>query len=148
MIIRFIDVAIAVKDLDAAIQTYSAILHTKPRMLSSKDYVYPGLKGARFYMSNAAISLIATDNPQSPIARFLEMRGEGINHLTLEVTSLEEDIARLAGSGVGFLTERPSEFPEGSVIFAHPRSLHGVQVAFVQPKPGVDLLSPPEQSTD
>ncbi len=117
MIKHFIDVGIAVRNLEAAAATYSEVL---------------GL----------TISLVASDDPRSPIARFLETRGEGINHLTLEITNLQ-DIAHLAKQGVEFLTDKPLDFPEGRVIFAHPRSLHGVQIAFVQPKPGVDLLQQP-----
>jgi len=137
---RFIDVGIAVKNLETAVATYSGVLGVTPRMLAHTDYAYPGLKGARFYLGNATISLVASDSPHSPIARFLSTRGEGINHLTLEVTNLEEDIAHLAKEGVQFLTETPLDFPEGRVIFAHPSALHGVQIALVQPKPGIDLL--------
>jgi methylmalonyl-CoA epimerase len=140
---RFIDVGIAVKNLKAAVATYAEVLGVTPRMLAHTDYAYPGLKGARFYLGNATISLVASDDHRSPIARFLDTRGEGINHLTLEVTDLEDDIADLAKEGVRFLTEKPLDFPEGRVIFAHPRSLHGVQIAFVQPKLGIDLLRQP-----
>jgi len=137
---RFIDVGIAVSNLEAAVLTYSAVLGVAPRMLAQADYAYPGLKGARFYLSNATISLVASDDPQSTIAKFIQARGEGINHLTLEVTDLEEDVPCLVHQGVESLTEKPLDFPEGKVIFAHPRSLHGVQIAFVQPEAGVDLL--------
>jgi methylmalonyl-CoA epimerase len=137
---RFIDVGIAVKDLEAAVATYSRVLGVKPRMLAGTDYAYPGLKGARFYVGNATISLIASDDPRSTIARFIEKKGEGVNHLTLEVSNLEEDIVLLADRGVDFLTNRPLDFPQGRVVFAHPGSLHGVQIAFVQPNTGVDLL--------
>ena len=140
MIKRFIDVGIAVKNLETGVATYSGVLGVTPRMLAHTDYAYPGLKGGRFYLGNATISLVASDDPRSPIAKFIETRGEGINHLTLEVTDLEDDIADLAKEVVKFLTETPLDFPEGRVIFAHPRSLHGVQIAFVQSKPGVDLL--------
>jgi methylmalonyl-CoA epimerase len=140
---RFIDVGIAVKNLEAAVATYSGVLGVVPRMLTHADYAYPGLKGARFYLGNATVSLVASEDPRSPIARFLQTRGEGVNHLTLEVTDLEEDIAHLTKQGVEFLTEKPLHFPEGRVIFAHPRSLHGVQIAFVQAEPRVDL---PEQA--
>jgi methylmalonyl-CoA epimerase len=136
LVTRFIDVGIAVTNLEAAVATYSRLLGITPRMLTHTDYAYPGLKGARFYLGNATISLVASDDPQSTIARFIETRGEGLNHLTLEVTS----IAELAKQGIEFLTEKPLDFPEGTVIFAHPRSVHGIQIAFVQPKPGVDLL--------
>ncbi len=140
MIKRFIDVGIAVKNLETAVATYSEVLGVTPRMLAHTDYAYPGLKGARFYLGNATISLVASDHHRSPIARFLDTRDESINHLTLEVTTIEEDIAHLVKEGVDFLTDQPLDFPEGRVIFAHPRSLHGIQIAFVQPKQGVDLL--------
>jgi len=137
---RFIDVGIAVANLEASAATYSRVLAITPRMLTHTDYAYPGLKGARFYLGNATISLVASDDPRSTIARFIQTRGEGINHLTLEVANIEDDIVRLSEEGVEFLTEKPLDFPEGRVIFAHPRSLHGVQIAFVQPNPGLDLL--------
>ena len=140
MVKRFIDVGIAVTNLEASAATYSRVLGITPRMLTHTDYAYPGLKGARFYLGNATISLVASDDPRSTIARFIQTRGEGINHLTLEVTNIEEDIVRLTEEGVEFLTEKPLDFPEGRVIFAHPRSLHGVQIAFVQPNAGLDLL--------
>jgi methylmalonyl-CoA epimerase len=142
LIQRFIDVGIAVKNLETAVATCSEVLGVTPRMLGHTDYAYPALKGARFYLGNATISLVASDDHRSPIARFLDTRGEGINHLTLEITNLQ-DIAHLAKQGVEFLTDKPLDFPEGRVIFAHPRSLHGVQIAFVQPRPGVDLLRQP-----
>ena len=140
MIKRFIDVGIAVKNLETAVATYSEVLGVPPRILAHTDYAYPALKGARFYLGSATISLVASEDHRSPIARFLDTRGEGINHLTLEVTTIEEDIAHLVKEGVDFLTDQPLDFPEGRVIFANPRSLHGIQIAFVQPMPGVDLL--------
>ena len=143
MVRRFIDVGIAVKDLESAVATYSTVLGVRPRMLTQADYAYPGLKGARFYLGNATLSLVASDDPHSPIARFIDRRGEGVNHLTLEVTNLEEDIVRLTAKGVEFLAPQALVFSEGRVIFAHPRSLHGVQIAFVQPNTGVDLLRNP-----
>ena len=140
MVRRFIDVGIAVSNLEAAVATYSMVLGTNPRMLTSADYAYPGLKGARFYLGNATISLVASDDHQSTIARFIRTRGEGINHLTLELANLEDDIVRLTQQGVELLSRQALTFPEGRVIFAHPRSLHGVQIAFVEARAGVDLL--------
>jgi methylmalonyl-CoA epimerase len=145
---QFIDVGIAVKNLETAAATYSSMLGVMPRMLTQTDYAYPGLKGARFYLGNATISLVASDDPHSTVARFIERRGEGVNHITLEITDLEEDVPRLIRQGVEFLTEKPLDFPEGRVIFAHPKSLHGVQIAFVQPKPSVDLLERPSTTSE
>ncbi|MDM7999734.1 MAG: VOC family protein [Dehalococcoidia bacterium] len=145
MVTRFVDVGIAVDDLDAAVALYSRMLGVQPRLLSSADYAYPGLKGARFYLGNATISLVASVGPRSAIARFIGTRGEGVNHLTFEVSDIQEDSARLRGAGIEFLSAQPLRFPEGRVIFAHPRSLHGVQIAFVQADPGVNLLRSPFQ---
>ena len=143
MVRRFIDVGIAVKDLESAVVTYSGVLGVTPRMLTHTDYAYPGLKGARFYLGNATLSLVASDDPHSTISEFIDRRGEGVNHLTFEVTDIADDILRLAANDVEFLTARPMDFPEGKVIFAHPRSLHGVQIAFVRPSAGIDLLRNP-----
>ena len=143
MVRRFIDVGIAVKNLESAVATYSRVLGITPRMLTHSDYAYPGLKGARFYLGNATLSLVASDDPHSTISEFIDRRGEGVNHLTFEVTDIADDILRLAANDVEFLTARPMDFPEGKVIFAHPRSLHGVQIAFVRPSAGIDLLRNP-----
>ncbi|OGO01147.1 MAG: hypothetical protein A2Y72_07240 [Chloroflexi bacterium RBG_13_53_26] len=137
---RFVDVGIAVTDLDVAVATYSHMLGTSPRMLGPEHYAYPGLKGARFYIGNATISLVASDDSRSPIAKFIETRGEGVNHISFEVTDIEQDMKDMTARGVTFLTRRPLPFPEGQVVFAHPKSTHGVQVALVQPEPGLDLL--------
>jgi methylmalonyl-CoA epimerase len=141
MIKRLIDVGIAVKDLEAAVRKYSEVLNMKPRILPPKHYAYSGLKGARFRIGEVTISLVASEKSDSPVAKFLETRGEGVNHISLEVTDIEQDMRDLAGKGVKFASGRPLAFSDGEVIFAHPKSLHGVQIAFVQAKPGIDLLT-------
>lgn len=142
MIKRFIDVGIAVRDLDHAVVRYTHILGVTPTMLGPEHYVYPGLKGARFYLGNATISLIASHDHESPVARFIAHSGEGVNHISFEVTDMEQDMKDMADKGLLFLSHRPLPFPQGHVIFAHPASTHGVQIAFVQATTGVDLLSP------
>lgn len=140
---RFLDVGIAVRDLDAAVARYSRILGVPPRMLGGEHYAYPGLKGARLYIANATISLVASDHDHSPIAKFINSRGEGVNHISFEVTDIEQNMREMSGQGIVFVTPAPLPFPEGQVAFTHPRTSHGVQIAIVQPAPGVDLLNPP-----
>jgi methylmalonyl-CoA epimerase len=141
MIRRFIDIGIAVRDLDSAVERYSQVLSIRPRMLGPDHYVYPGLKGARFYLGNATISLVASEDADSPIAKFISTRGEGINHISLEVTDLEQDMKDFTEKGMAFLSRKPLSFPEGKAVFAHPKSTHGVQIAFVEADQGIDLLS-------
>ena len=75
MIKRFIDVGIAVRNLESATAIYSRVLGVTPRTLTNTDYAYPGLKGVRFYLRNATISLVASDDPRSTISRFIETKG-------------------------------------------------------------------------
>ena len=142
---RFLDVGIAVADLDRAVDTYSGLLGFASRPLGPEDYAYPGLKGARFYMEDATISLVASRDDRSPIASFIASRGEGINHISFEVADIDQAVIDMKAGGVTFLTPEPLSFPQGRVIFTHPRSTPGVQIAVVQPGPGVDLLTPPPE---
>ena len=112
-----------------------------PVWLPPEHYAYPGLKGARFRLGEVAISLVASEEASSPIARFLAVRGEGINHISLEVTDIEQDMKDWAAKGVRFTSDAPLGFSDGQVIFAHPQSLHGVQIALVQAKPDTDVLA-------
>jgi methylmalonyl-CoA/ethylmalonyl-CoA epimerase len=146
MVKRFLDVGIAVADLDEAVATYSGLLGTAPTLLGPEQYAYPGISGARFYIGDATISLIASRDDRSPIASFIASRGEGVNHISFEVADIDQAVIDMEAVGITFLTPEPLSFPQGRVIFTHPRSTHGVQIAVVQPGPGVDLLSPPSNA--
>jgi len=143
MVKRFLDVGIAVADLDRAVDTYLPVLGIAPVMLGPEHYAYPGLEGARFYIEAATISLVASRNHRSPIASFIASRGEGVNHISFEVDDIDQAVIDMQAIGITFLTAQPLPFPQGRVIFTHPGSTHGVQIAVVQPGPGVDLLDPP-----
>jgi methylmalonyl-CoA epimerase len=129
-----------VRDLEAAVKRYCEVLGVSPSPLPPEYYVYSGLKGARFRLGKVAISLVASEEADSPIAKFLAVRGEGVNHISLEVTDIEEDMKDWAAKGVRFASDAPLDFSGGKVIFAHPRSLHGVQIALVEAKPDTDVL--------
>jgi methylmalonyl-CoA/ethylmalonyl-CoA epimerase len=130
-----------VAHLDEAVEKYAAVLDRMPVWLPPEHYAYPGLKGARFRLGGVAISLVASEEADSPIAGFLAARGEGVNHISLEVTDIEQDMKDWAAKGVRFVTDAPLHFSGGKVVFAHPRSLHGVQIALVEAKPDTDVLS-------
>jgi methylmalonyl-CoA/ethylmalonyl-CoA epimerase len=143
MVKRFLDVGIAVADLHRAVDTYSRLLGAAPVMLGPEQYAYAGISGARFYIEAATISLVASRDDRSPIASFIASRGEGVNHISFEVADIEQAVIDMQAVGITFLTAEPLSFPHGRVIFTRPRSTHGVQIAVVQPGPGVDLLNPP-----
>ncbi|MDH7512173.1 MAG: methylmalonyl-CoA epimerase [Clostridiales bacterium] len=74
-----------------------------------------------------AVELVSPLGEQSAVARFLEKRGEGIHHVTLDVDDIEDAVEKLRKAGLEFITERPQEGAGGSlIIFVHPKSLNGV----------------------
>ena len=134
MIKRLFAVNIAVKDLDEAVSKYSAVLAVTPQ--PHPPFAFPGLKGMSFRVGNVMINLIASDQPNTNIAKSLETRGEGLFSISLEVTDIGEAMRELSEKGVEFVSERPIPFVSGKVNFARPRSMHGVQMGFAQHEPG------------
>ena len=73
----------------------------------------------------------------SPIARFIEKRGEGIHHIAFEVENIVEELERLKKSGVRLIDESPREGAHDMLIaFVHPSSYNGVLVELCQKKNG------------
>jgi methylmalonyl-CoA/ethylmalonyl-CoA epimerase len=74
-----------------------------------------------------AVELVSPLGRQSAVAKFLEKRGEGIHHFTLEVEDIEGTVERLKKAGLELTTDRPQTGGGGSlVVFVHPKSLNGV----------------------
>jgi methylmalonyl-CoA epimerase len=135
MIKQFFGVNIAVKDLDAAVKKYGAVLGVKPKYTPPENFAFPGLKGAEFHLPNSVqINLIASDNPETSIYKFVESRGEGVFLLSLRTDDLEKDMKDFTAAGVKFVSpDKPLTYAGGKVNFGHPKSLNGVQIEFIQP---------------
>ncbi|MBI2865896.1 MAG: VOC family protein [Chloroflexi bacterium] len=136
MIERFFGLNIAVKDLDEAVRRYSAVFGPATPM-DPRQFAFPGLKGATIKIGDVDINLIASDQPGTAIADFVEKRGEGVFLVSAQVDDAAETIQQLKTQGVRFTTEEPLVYgvnKEGRVAFSHPRSLNGVVWEFIQPK--------------
>ena len=128
-------VGIAVPDLDAAVAWYAETLglvatHTETNeeqgvreaMLSA-----PGDTGA-------AVQLLAPLRPDSPIGRFLDRNGPGLQQIAYRVADIDAACAALRDRGLRLLYEAPRRGTAGSRInFAHPRDTGGVLVELVEP---------------
>ena len=136
MIKGFFGVSIAVKDLDAAAEKYSEVLGIEPVHYKPEELAMPGLKGVRFRVGEATISLIASEKPDTAVAKFVETKGEGIFLASLEVTDVEQDMKEAAAKGVQMVVDKPIDTASGKLVFGHPKSMHGVQFEFLQPKAG------------
>lgn len=127
-------IGIAVKDLAEANKIYKTILgvdNYKTETVESE-----GVDTSFFKVGESKIELLAATRPDSPIAKFIEKRGEGIHHLAFNVTNIEVEIERLKGEGFVLLNDSPKQGADNKLVaFMHPKSANGVLVELCQEKP-------------
>ncbi|MBU7044034.1 MAG: methylmalonyl-CoA epimerase [Theionarchaea archaeon] len=70
---------------------------------------------------------------EGPISTFLEKRGEGIHHIAIQVTDIEDTLARMKASGIRLIDEVPKQGAEGKIAFVHPKSTGGILLELVEP---------------
>lgn len=125
-------IGIAVKDLEAANETYKAVLgaeHYKTETVESE-----GVSTSFFKIGESKIELLAATNPESPIAKFIEKRGEGIHHIAFYVDDITAEIERLQDEGFRLLNEMPKPGADNKqVVFMHPKDANGVLVELCSP---------------
>lgn len=135
-IIRIDHVGVAVRDLDAAKQFYERAFGLHPVHEESNDE--QGVREAMIAVadSGSCIQLLAPLRDDSPIAKFLDRSGEGIQHMAYTVTDVAAAADHLRSVGVRLLYDPAKPGTAGSLInFVHPKDAGGVLVELVQPAP-------------
>ncbi|HEY9898350.1 MAG TPA: methylmalonyl-CoA epimerase [Pantanalinema sp.] len=85
------------------------------------------VRTAIFEVGESRLELLEPTDPDSPIAKFLEKRGEGIHHVALGVADVAEALSHLKARGYRLIDEAPRKGAGGALIaFVHPKSTHGV----------------------
>ncbi len=131
--IRIEHLGIAVKDMNAAITLYEQLLSTPCYKQERVDT--EGVNTAFFKTGESKIELLEATNENSPIAKFLAKKGEGIHHVAFEVENIEAEMKRLAALGFELLNETPKNGADNKLVcFLHPRSTNGVLVELCQEK--------------
>lgn len=133
MITGIYGVNIAVKDLEDATRKYEAFFGTKAFAVGSDGFAFPGLVGSTLRVHGFTINLIASLEPGTSVATFLERRGEGLFLLSVESDDIDEDVEKARQTGAAVLLEESARGDFGAVNFVHPKSMAGVQVEFYQP---------------
>lgn len=124
-------IGIAVKDLKAANITYEKLLGYEPYKQEVVDT--EGVTTSFFTMGESKIELLAATNPDSPIAKFIEKRGEGIHHIAFAVDDIYAEVARLKAEGFQIINEEPRKGADNKlVVFVHPKTVNGVLVELCQ----------------
>lgn len=118
-------VAIAVKDLDAAVHYYVHVLGFAPPEL--EVVAEQKVRTAIFGHGMGRIELICPTDASSSVAKFLEKRGEGLHHICVEVDDIVATLAELKAKGAALIDEVPKIGAGGAkVAFIHPKGAHGV----------------------
>jgi len=122
---------IAVKDLAEAEKTYSTLFNTTPykrEEVASESVITSFLR-----VGPNKIELLASQNPDSAISKFLEKRGEGIHHIAFDVSDIRAEMKRLEAEGFRILTPEPFAGADNKLVcFIHPKSAHGVLIELCQ----------------
>ncbi len=127
-------IGIAVKDLDEANKIYKAILGSENYKTETVES--EGVDTSFFKIGESKIELLAATRQDSPIAKFIEKRGEGVHHIAFNVSNITSEIERLKKEGFVLLNDFPKEGADNKLVaFMHPKSATGVLVELCQEKP-------------
>lgn len=118
-------IGIAVKDLDERITYYTNILGMK--LINVEEVESEAVRVAFIDAGNTHIELLEPLTKESAIYKYLEKRGEGIHHVALAVTGIEQEMEKMKEQGARLLSEQPKIGAGGAkVAFIHPKSSFGV----------------------
>ncbi|MBN1473591.1 MAG: methylmalonyl-CoA epimerase [Syntrophaceae bacterium] len=126
-ILKVDHIGIAVKSIDEAKKLYNGLLgleHTGSETVAEQK-----VTTAFFPVGDAEIELLESTSPDGPIAKYIEKKGEGIQHIAFRVENIEEALAELKAKGVALIDEKPRRGAGGAKIaFLHPKSTFGVLI--------------------
>ena len=124
-------VGIAVSDLDAAVAYYRNIFGAT---VSHREHIEPdGVEEALIAVADSFIQLLSPTRPDSPVARFLERRGEGLHHIGYRVEDCAVALAAVRAGGGTVIDEEPRPGSRGTTVaFVHPKGAFGTLIELVQ----------------
>ena len=126
-------IGIAVKNIESAKAIYKSLLGADSYKTEAVES--EGVSTSFFMCGESKIELLEATRADSPIAKFIEKRGEGIHHIAFSVTDIKAETNRLMEEGFIVLNEEPKKGADNKrVVFLHPKSTNGVLVELCQEK--------------
>ncbi|HKK42690.1 MAG TPA: methylmalonyl-CoA epimerase [Bacteroidales bacterium] len=126
-------IGIAVKDLNKAIDFYEKALGLT--CYNIETVADQKVRTAFFMVGKTKIELLESTDPEGPVGKFIEKRGEGIHHIAFAVRDIEQQLEQLSLSGVDLIDSKPRKGAEGlDIAFLHPRSSSGVLMELCEDK--------------
>ncbi len=124
-------IGIAVKNLEASNELFEALFdkpHYKIEAVESE-----GVMTSFFQVGESKIELLQATSPDSPIAKFIEKKGEGMHHIAFDVSDIDFEIKRLVKKGFKMIHDIPKLGADNKrIAFLHPKSTNGVLVELCQ----------------
>ena len=130
---RIEHIGIAVKSLDESIPYYENVLGLK--CYAVEEVADQKVKTAFFKVGQTKLELLEPTDAESPVAKFIEKRGEGIHHLAFAVDGVKQALEEVAEKGVRLIDKKPRPGAEGlNIAFLHPKSTFGVLTELCEKK--------------
>jgi methylmalonyl-CoA/ethylmalonyl-CoA epimerase len=126
--IKHIDhIGIAVKTIDQAGKFYTDVLGLKIQDI--ENVAEQKVNVAFLPITDSEVELIESTHDDGPVAKFIEARGEGIQHIAFRVENIEDALAELKAKGVRLIDQQPRKGAGGArIAFIHPKETNGVLV--------------------
>jgi methylmalonyl-CoA/ethylmalonyl-CoA epimerase len=126
-VLKIDHIGIAVKSIDATKQLYNGLLGLTDA--GSETVAEQKVTTAFFPVGDTEVELLESTSPEGPIAKYLEKKGEGVQHIAFRVDNIEEALAELKDRGIQLIDEKPRRGAGGAKIaFLHPKSTFGVLI--------------------
>ncbi|MBJ59507.1 MAG: methylmalonyl-CoA epimerase [Flavobacteriales bacterium] len=126
-------IGIAVKDIEDANNIFAKLFnqnHYKVEQVQSE-----GVITSFFKIGETKIELLQGTHKDSPIAKFISKRGEGIHHIAFQVTDIDSEMDRLKSEGFELINSEAKDGADNKkIIFVHPKSTNGVLIELCQEK--------------
>jgi methylmalonyl-CoA/ethylmalonyl-CoA epimerase len=128
-------IGIAVRSLEVSDKVFAKIFNKEPY---KKEVVESEGVSTSFFMTGEnKIELLEATNPDSPIAKFIERKGEGIHHIAFDVDDIVAEMQRLEAEGFVLLNKEPKPGADNKLVcFLHPKGTNGVLIELCQERKG------------
>jgi methylmalonyl-CoA/ethylmalonyl-CoA epimerase len=126
-------IGIAVSNLETAISFYEKVFGLKCYYI--EEVVDQKVRTAFFKLGDTKIELLESTDPEGPVGKFIEKRGEGVHHIAFAVRNIEAQLKRAEDHGVKLIDSKPRKGAEGlDIAFLHPKSTSGVLIEICEDK--------------
>jgi len=126
-------IGIAVANLEEAVRYYTEVIGLE--CYAIEEVADQKVRTAFFRIGQTKIELLESTDPEGPIAKFIEKKGEGIHHIAFAVENIDDKLRQADKKGVRLIDANPRKGAEGlNIAFLHPKSTGGVLIELCEHK--------------